>query len=113
MIDTNKFCFFSFLHTENSEYQKHYNYYSGNDASYPEYNVTNVLTSPAASAIASVSSLVLTATKIKKLREKATIVCNNPTNSSSCMNHTCLFNIYRDPCEITDLSSKYPKVRLN
>lgn len=110
MIDTNKLCFF--FHTDKSDYQKHYSYYSGNDASYPKYNVTNVLASPTATAIASVSTSVLTAAKIKYLRKKATLVCKNFTNSSSCINRTCLFNIYEDPCEITDLSSKRPQVRL-
>lgn len=110
MIDSNKFCFLS--HTDTSDYQKHYSYYSGNDASYPKYNVTNVLTSPAASAIANISASVLTATKIKKLRKEATIVCKSLTDSSSCTNRTCLFNVDKDPCEIKDISSKYPKVRL-
>lgn len=95
---------------DRSDNQKHYDYYSGNNVSYPKYNVTNVLTSPAASAIASVSAHVLTAAKIKALRKKATIVCKNLTNPSSCKNRTCLFNIYKDPCEFTDLSSKNTKV---
>ncbi|XP_011689848.1 PREDICTED: arylsulfatase B-like isoform X3 [Wasmannia auropunctata] len=100
---------------DKSDYQKHYNYYSGNNVSYPKYNVTNVLTSPAALAIASVSARVLNAPKIKELRREATIVCEDTTNSSSCANRTCLFDIYKDPCEITDLSSKHPTVveRLN
>ncbi|XP_011647798.1 arylsulfatase B-like [Pogonomyrmex barbatus] len=95
---------------DKSDYQKHYNYYSGNDASYPKYNVTDVLASPAGSAIAGVSTHMLTANKIKKLREEATIICKNFTNSSSCENRTCLFNIYEDPCEITDLSLQHPEV---
>ncbi|XP_012523879.1 arylsulfatase B [Monomorium pharaonis] len=95
---------------DKSDYQKHYNYYSGNDVSYPEYNVTSVLTSPAASAIASVSTRLLTASKVKALRKRAMIVCKNVTNVSSCTNRTCLFNINKDPCEITDLSSEHPKV---
>lgn len=100
---------------DKSDYQKHYNYYSGNNVSYPKYNVTNVLTSPAALAIASVSARILNAPKIKELRREATIVCEDTTNSSSCANRTCLFDIYKDPCEITDLSSKHPTVveRLN
>lgn len=111
MNKTNKLCFF--FHIDKSNYQEHYNYYSGKNPSYPKYNVTNVLASPAASAIASVSTHALTANKIKILRKKATVVCRNFMNSSSCKNRTCLFNIYNDPCETTDLFSKHPKVRLS
>lgn len=106
----NYVCFFS---TDKSDYQKHYRSYSGNDAFYPKYNATNVLASPAALAIASVSTHVLTETKIRHLRQKATIICKNLSNSSSCMNRTCLFNIYKDPCEMTDLFLEKPKVRLD
>ncbi|XP_011881608.1 PREDICTED: arylsulfatase B-like isoform X2 [Vollenhovia emeryi] len=95
---------------DTSDYQKHYDYYSGNGPSYPKYNMTKVLTSPAATAIASVSTNKLTTTKIKALRKRATIVCKNSTYSSSCTNRTCLFDIYKDPCEITDLSLKYSKI---
>ncbi|KAL0121278.1 hypothetical protein PUN28_008741 [Cardiocondyla obscurior] len=98
------------LITDKSDYQKHYNYYNGRDASYFKYNLTNVLTSPVAMAIKNVSIKALTAAKIKQLRKKATIICKNVMNSSSCENRTCLFNIYKDPCETTDLSSKYPTV---
>lgn len=102
---------FSF-YTDKTNYQKHYNY-SGNSAMYPTYNVTNVLASPAALAIASVSIHVLTAAEIKDLRIEATIVCKNLTNVSSCVNRTCLFDIYKDPCEITDISSTKPTVKLD
>ncbi|KYM99141.1 Arylsulfatase B, partial [Cyphomyrmex costatus] len=100
---------------DKSEYQKHYTYYNGSDPSYPKYNVTNVLESPAASAIANVSTNVVIASKIEELRKEATVVCKNLTNSSSCENRVCLFDIYKDPCEVTDISSKYPEIvqRLN
>ncbi|XP_029177441.1 arylsulfatase B-like isoform X2 [Nylanderia fulva] len=93
---------------DNSEYQKYYNY-SGNNPLYPKYNATNVLSSSAASAIASISTFVLNANKIMQLRKEATVVCKNFTNFSNCKNRTCLFNIYEDPCETTDLFMKYPE----
>jgi len=74
--------------------------------------VTNVLESPAASAIANVSNHVVTASKIEELRKEATVVCENLT-TSDCENRTCLFDIYEDPCEVMDISSQYPEVRLN
>ncbi|KYM99142.1 Arylsulfatase B, partial [Cyphomyrmex costatus] len=95
---------------DKSDYQKHYTNYNGSNPSYPKYNVTNVLKSPAALAIANVSTHVVTASKIEKLRKEATVVCKDPTNTSSCENRTCLFDIYEDPCEITDISSQYPEI---
>lgn len=97
---------------DKSEYQKYYDY-SGNNALYPKYNATNVLASPAASAIANISTSVLNENKIMQLRKEATVICKNFMDFSNCTNRTCLFNVYEDPCETTDLSSKYPKVTLN
>ncbi|XP_067205904.1 arylsulfatase B-like isoform X2 [Linepithema humile] len=94
---------------DKSEYQKFYGN-SGNNASYLEYNVTNVLVSQAASVIANISTISLKANKIIKLRNEATVICKNFANFSNCTNRTCLFNVYKDPCEITDLSFKYPEV---
>ncbi|GAB1869472.1 Arylsulfatase B [Camponotus japonicus] len=96
------------LVTDTSEYQKYYNY-SGNNALYPKYNATTILTSPAASAIASISISTLNASKIMQLRKEATIICKNFTVFSNCTNRSCLFDLNKDPCETTDLFSKYPK----
>ncbi|XP_012055336.1 PREDICTED: arylsulfatase B-like [Atta cephalotes] len=94
---------------DKSDFQKHYIDYKGNDPSYPKYNMTNVLESPAASAIANVSNRVVTANKIEELRKEATVVCENLT-TSDCENRTCLFDIYEDPCEVMDISSQYPEI---
>ncbi|XP_014475090.1 PREDICTED: uncharacterized protein LOC106744669 isoform X2 [Dinoponera quadriceps] len=98
---------------DKSEYSTHYGY-TGNDPSYPKYNATNMLASPVASAIASVSSSVLNADKIEQLREESTVVCRT-SDFSNCTNRTCLFDVREDPCETTDLSSMYLEVveRLN
>lgn len=101
-----------FSNIDKSEYQKYYNY-SGKNILYPKYNAMNVLTSPAALAIASVSTFVLNANKVMQLREEAAVVCKNFTDFPNCTNNTCLFNVYEDPCETTDLSSKYPQVTLS
>ncbi|XP_032679732.1 arylsulfatase J-like isoform X2 [Odontomachus brunneus] len=95
------------LVTDRSIFSEYYGY-TGNDPSYPKYNETQVLTSPAASAIASISPK-LNADKLKQLRKEGMVICQND-KFSNCMNRTCLFDIYEDPCEITDLSSKYPEV---
>ncbi|XP_011269374.2 arylsulfatase B [Camponotus floridanus] len=96
------------LVTDTSEYQKYYNY-SGNNALYPKYNAINILASPVASAIASISTSMLNANKIMQLRKEATIVCKNFMDFSNCTNRSCLFDVKEDPCETTDLSAKYPK----
>jgi len=100
-----------FFSADNSRYRKHYGNYPGNDASYPEYNVTGVLTSPAASAIASISVLALTAKRIMSLRGQAAVVCDNFTDFADCADRSCLFDIRKDPCETTDLSSQHLEVR--
>lgn len=105
-----RFCFLLY-HIDKSEYQKYYGD-DGNDPSYPKYNVTQVLTSPAALAIASISTLELNADKVMKIRKKATIVYGKFTDFANCTNQTCLFDINKDPCETTDLASKYPEVRI-
>ncbi|KAH0949269.1 hypothetical protein HN011_000644 [Eciton burchellii] len=95
---------------DNSRYRKHYGNYPGNDASYPEYNVTGVLTSPAASAIASISALPLNAGRIMSLRRRAAVACDNFTDVADCADRPCLFDIQKDPCETIDLASQRPEV---
>ncbi|XP_017882995.2 uncharacterized protein LOC108626689 [Ceratina calcarata] len=82
---------------------------SGADKSYPEYNISSILHSPTGSAIASISNYKLDANKISQLRKKAMVVCKNFTSYPKCFDK-CLFDIYTDPCETTDLSSKYPYI---
>lgn len=83
---------------------------SGTDKSYPEYNVSNVLTSLAGSAIDKISKSTLKVKDVIELREKARVMCQNVTEYPKCFDR-CLFNVYRDPCESTDLSSTHRKVR--
>ncbi|CAK9822218.1 Arylsulfatase B [Anthophora retusa] len=87
---------------------------TGMNESYPQYNVSSVLHSPAGSAIASMSNLTLNVNDIIQLREGARVSCNHTTVYPNC-SVTCLFDIYNDPCETTDLSLKHPEIvsRLN
>lgn len=83
---------------------------SGTNQSYSEYNVSSVLQSSTGSAIAGISESALSVQKIINLREESRVICKNFTNYPKCLDR-CLFNVYSDPCETTDLSSAYPKVR--
>ncbi|KOC62042.1 Arylsulfatase B [Habropoda laboriosa] len=82
---------------------------SGTNESYPKYNVSSVLHSPAGSAIANISNLTLSANDITQLREETRVTCKHPTFYPKCLN-TCLFDVYSDPCETIDLSLKHPDV---
>ncbi|XP_043603909.1 arylsulfatase B-like [Bombus pyrosoma] len=82
---------------------------SGTSESYPEYNVSNVLHSAAGSALASVSNATLNSERIIELRRAATVVCNNFTSYPRCLDR-CLFDVYNDPCETTDVSREHPEV---
>ena len=56
---------------------------------------------------------VLSAKKISKLRDLATISCNekkNPINVCNPLQFPCLFNIIDDPCERNNLAKKFPEV---
>ncbi|XP_031833935.1 arylsulfatase B isoform X2 [Nomia melanderi] len=82
---------------------------SGTDKSYPEYNVSSVLTSLAGSAIDKISKSTLKVKDVVELREKARVTCENVTKYPKCFDR-CLFNVYKDPCESIDLSLTHPKV---
>ena len=82
---------------------------SGTNQSYPEYNVSTVLQSSTGSAIARISESALSVQKIINLREESRVICKNFTDYPKCLDR-CLFNVYSDPCETTDLSSAYPKI---
>ncbi|XP_017765619.1 PREDICTED: arylsulfatase B-like, partial [Eufriesea mexicana] len=79
---------------------------TGTSDSYPKYNASNTLHSLAGTAIANMLNFTLNPEQVIKLREQARIVCN-VTMYPKCLNK-CLFDIYSDPCETTDLSSKHP-----
>lgn len=95
----------------NLEYGDYYGY-SGTDESYPEYNTSSVLQSLAGSAIAAISKTKLATKDIVKLRDEARVVCKNVIVYPKCLDK-CLFDVYSDPCETTDLSFAYPEVRKN
>ncbi|XP_068987005.1 arylsulfatase I-like isoform X1 [Bombus flavifrons] len=82
---------------------------SGTSESYPEYNVSNVLHSAAGSALASVSNATFNSERIIELRRAATVVCDNFTSYPRCLDR-CLFDVYNDPCETTDVSREHPEV---
>lgn len=76
---------------------------------YPEYNTSSVLQSLVGNAITELSKSTLKVEEIIKLRKEATVNCENFTIYPKCLNR-CLFDVFSDPCETTDLSSTYPKV---
>ncbi|XP_076623890.1 arylsulfatase B [Colletes latitarsis] len=82
---------------------------SGVNEFYPEYNASNVLQSLAGSAITDISKSTLKIEKIIELRKEATVICTNFTSHPKCLDR-CLFDVYNDPCETTDLSFAYPKI---
>lgn len=60
---------------------------------------------------------IITANEINEIRSKAQITCNGhkPPNENSheaChpLVSPCLFDIFRDPCETTNLARKFPKI---
>lgn len=82
---------------------------SGTSESYPEYNVSKVLHSAAGLALASVSNATFNSERIIELRRAATVVCDNFTSYPRCLDR-CLFDVYNDPCETTDVSREHPEV---
>lgn len=84
---------------------------TGTSDSYPKYNVSNSLGSLAGSAIASTANLALNPEQATKLRKEATVVCN-VTTYPKCL-EMCLFDVYNDPCETTDLSDERVDVSIN
>lgn len=80
--------------------------------SYPEYNVSNVLHSAAGFAVASVSNVTLNSERIIELRRSAMVVCDNFTSYPKCLDR-CLFDVYNDPCETTDVSREHPEVNIH
>ena len=79
---------------------------------YPKYNVTKVLHSFAGSAISNISQVILNTNYIIELRKAATVVCQNFISYPKCLER-CLFDIYNDPCETTDVSLQHPDVSIN
>lgn len=85
----------------------------GKDESYPKYEPSKVRSSLVGSAIATLSKgRYLRDAKIRKLRRSSTLSCQHSTNFTNC-GGDCLFDIYADPCETTDISYRYPKILTN
>lgn len=82
---------------------------SGRKPAY-RYNVTLVYDSPAGRAIAKTSSpLPSNPDDVLRLRAAASVSCHShikPTCAGP--SPVCLFNVRRDPCELDNLSDKYP-----
>ncbi|KDR14503.1 arylsulfatase B-like [Zootermopsis nevadensis] len=82
---------------------------SGRKPAY-RYNVTLVYDSPAGRAIAKTSSpLPSNPDDVLRLRAAASVSCDSdikPTCAGP--SPVCLFNVRRDPCELDNLSDKYP-----
>lgn len=96
------------LNGKNIQYSDYYGD-NGTNVSYPEYNVSSVLHSIAGSTIFHATNFTLNIKDVIKLRNKARVVCNNFTSYSKCVDK-CLFDIYNDPCETTDLSNEHPEI---
>lgn len=94
------------------------NYYygsSGRDSINPQYNITEVHSSAAGLALANYGNM--SDGQYVYLRNQANIesLCSavasdQVQNVELCNNRFCLFNIIKDPCETTDLSSKNPDI---
>ncbi|OXU16980.1 hypothetical protein TSAR_013868 [Trichomalopsis sarcophagae] len=83
---------------------------SGNDPSFPAYNVKKVLSSTAGASIGNLAGFVSpSARRVLWLRQKSVITCKPFTLAANCSG-TCLFDLSKDPCETTDLSSKLPLI---
>jgi arylsulfatase B len=82
---------------------------SGRDPAY-SYNLTLVYNSAAGRALSNTSAaLPLNPEEALRLRAAAGVSCGSTTNSSCAgTDSVCLFNLMRDPCELDNLSHKYP-----
>lgn len=80
-----------------------------NDPSGPGYNVEAVIASPTSQSIVKTMGNATTHKQILQLREQSKIICKSFSKFSNC-SVRCLFNLYNDPCETTDISDKHPEV---
>ncbi|KAK0097327.1 hypothetical protein PV326_002412 [Microctonus aethiopoides] len=80
-----------------------------NDPSGPGYNVEAVIASPTSQSIAETMGNATTYKQILQLREQSKIICKSFSKFSNC-SVRCLFNLYNDPCETTDISDKHPEM---
>ncbi|XP_065216697.1 arylsulfatase B-like isoform X2 [Planococcus citri] len=92
---------------------------SGRDKSY-SYNVTTIKQSSVLVTFSQNNFKVPSDDEIVKLRTNITVTCNyctkNKTDCNPCKissSKACLFDLYNDPCEKNDLSSKYPDILTN
>lgn len=76
----------------------------------PPYSPEAVLKSLAGVALARVNS-TLTVANIHQLRKQATVTCSTSADNTNCdtVRGSCLFDLSVDPCEMNDLSTKYPE----
>lgn len=100
-----------FITGKNIQYSDYYGD-NGTSVSYPEYNISSVLHSIVGSTIFHTTNFTLNIEDVIKLRNEAKVICNNFTSYPKCVDK-CLFDIYNDPCETTDLSDEHPEVSMN
>lgn len=99
---------FKIVKGASDQYSKYYGD-SGNNDSYPEYNITRVLNSEANLAIHNVQDERISSKIVKNLRNLSRIQCEEFSHFPNCSN-LCLFNIYNDPCETKDISRSNPLI---
>lgn len=86
---------------------------TGNDPSYPAYNVEAVLSSAVGVSIGNLTGFASTsARRALWLRKKSVLTCKPLTSPAANCSGTCLFDLSKDPCETTDLSRQLPLVRI-
>ncbi|KAJ8688034.1 hypothetical protein QAD02_023829 [Eretmocerus hayati] len=99
---------FKYMKLGHSSFGKHYGK-RGQEYS-PSYNVTSVLESQTAKAIDSLKQHLLPGDDaITRLRKETEIKCEEKLEHPDCPDG-CLFNIFEDPCETTNIKDKHPEV---
>lgn len=122
------FFIFIFLDNPKSILSFANNYYGSNGTSIwiPEYNITNVLLSPAGKILNSFTKInshqsndenniySIIADSFLELRNQNKIVCINSeaVNIENCYDNYCLFDLENDPCETNNLIDKEAKIHI-
>nr|ATE50178.1 arylsulfatase 3 [Psylliodes chrysocephala] len=95
-------------------YNKYYGE-SGRNSENPTYNISSILTSPTNIAIQKLKGMKqLDSQKILQLRKEVTLdSCRSANNTDIFLcNDLCLFDIYSDPCETTNLIKDADKQKI-
>ncbi|KAF7285683.1 hypothetical protein GWI33_010178 [Rhynchophorus ferrugineus] len=95
---------------QGSTYSGQWDFWYGPDGRNYPYNITLVQESLSGKALESINRGTPEST-ITKLREEATVICNNSRIiSCNAIEKPCLFDIISDPCEYQNFAEKYPHI---